>query len=669
MAEVIAPSKDELNEDFQLKQKFKELDRNHNGMLEMEEFGELLRQKGNEFSDDEVKLLFDSVDRNKTGRIMFDEFVDYIFSQRQPKKLTKKERIAVEARHATSQMFSEVLQVDVHGCAFHPDLNGTFEQAEEFNGRPTFDREYPRSVIFYGWTEGRRKVGWFAAKVRPQKGPVKRYKMFNPSPEAQCVNLCSSCWETPAGERDKRMVTSAVDRDLWDKEVTAGTCLEEELWDGEGRQAEEEEDDGEWEVTPAADDEEQCWEREWWEEVGEGVEDFASEDVGEDSYTHGDHVADDGEEEGSAEPFEDEDFPPGPNALGISLAKATQGVAEVGPHHLVDGWTRLTKVHENPCLFKHIVPEDVLGQTDAVNRWFLCACATVAEYPAWIQSMFGRTTRLTPDGKYTVRLYHPGKKEFVKVVVDDCVPTKEGKPAFTGVTYEGEVWASLIEKAFAKLCCSYKNMQWGSVAYGLLYLCGGGGAESWARTRSGRWKRSYTVWKGKASDTIDRRRAEGVMADGVEIDMDRLWATLREYMEFCYPVACTPEKAKEDESGLTSDWTYSLIATREVQVQNKILRMVRLRNPFSATEWSGRWGDKSQAWEECPIAMNQLKFTPKADATFWMAFSDFAKYFETIDLVRKSLPVQGCRDAIIDTLKRTLMKREVSWWGKRTEEE
>mmetsp|Transcript_62621 Transcript_62621/g.173569 ORF Transcript_62621/g.173569 Transcript_62621/m.173569 type:complete len:458 (-) Transcript_62621:125-1498(-) len=457
------------------------------------------------------------------------------------------------------------------------------------------------------------------------------------------------------------MLCVAVDCEPWDTECTEGTCLEEELWDGQGQQTEEDEDDGEWEVTPAADDEEQSWEREWWEEVGEGVEDFASEDVQVSCYTGSGGGADAAEEQGAVEPFEDDDFPPGPMALGVSAAKLTRAVVEVSPSHFVDDWTRLPEVHESPCLFRNVVPEDVLCETSTVNRWFLCACAVIAEYPAWIQSMFGRTTQLTPDGKYSVRLYHPGKRTFIKVTLDDHVPTKAKAPAYAGVTMEGEIWPALVEKAFAKLCGSYKNMEWGSTAYGMLYLCGGGGAESWARSPSGRWRRSYTVWRGKARNTIDRKRAEGVMADGVEIDSDRLWVVLREYMQFCYPVACTLDKSQEQASGLKSEWTFTFIAAREVRVQGKILRMVRMRNPFAAGQWRGRWSDFSEAWETCPVAVNTLKFKPKKDCTFWMAYSDFVRYFEGVDVVRKSLPVQGSRAAVVETMKRTLSQKQPQW--------
>jgi len=640
-----------MPEEVQLKKKFRELDSNRDGMLEMEEFARLLRQKGKHFEDREVRLLFESVDHDHTGRIAFDEFVDYIFGSRPQKVLTRKEQVAKDASEASKQMWQEVFQVEICGASYHQDLNDLFEQGELFNGRMTYDRGYPRCFLFYGWTAGRRKVGWFAARVKPAEGqPVVRFKMFNPSPNAMAPHLCSATWETPSGQRDKRMLCAAVDREIWDEGCEEGTCLPRELWEGD---SEEDSDGGEWEGYEAGEGEEELWEAEWKEDVGEGVEDFEAAELDEQAYHCQAAEEEEAAEQAECAPFEDDAFPPGLSSLG----------AKPGPRQaeLADGWTRVSQMHDRPCLFKSVVPEDVMGETSAPNRWFLCACAVVAEHPAWIQSMFGRTTSLAPDGAYTVRLYHPGKKAFMQVTIDDHVPTKGGAPVYAGITEEGEVWSALIEKAFAKLCSSYKNMQWGSTAYGLLYLCGGGGAESWGRSQAGKWKRSYTVWKGKALDTMDRKRAEGMLSDGVEITHDRLWLALREYMEYCYPVACSVDKAQEAECGLLAGWAYALLGAREVPVQGKALRMVRLRNPYGQCEWTGRWCDASRAWDACPAAVNALKFKPRQDGTFWMAYSDFVKYINCIDVVQKSMPVQGCRRAKIDGLKRALSKHAARW--------
>eukprot|EP00933_Yihiella_yeosuensis_P004170 TRINITY_DN10830_c1_g1_i2.p1 TRINITY_DN10830_c1_g1~~TRINITY_DN10830_c1_g1_i2.p1 ORF type:complete len:311 (-),score=48.63 TRINITY_DN10830_c1_g1_i2:25-957(-) len=300
---------------------------------------------------------------------------------------------------------------------------------------------------------------------------------------------------------------------------------------------------------------------------------------------------------------------------------------------------------------------DNLAQETKELHWLYGAVACVAEYPAWVASMFGKSYSLSRDGKYTVRLYHPGQKAFIHIEVDDRIPVKDGGPVAAGISPAGEIWMPILEKAFAKFCGSYKNLQWGSTAYGLLYICGGGAAESWTRDhRSGVWKRSVTQWRGKADDTIVRKRAEGVVIDNVELWTDQIWLLLREYMEFCYPVACTLDPAQEEASGLLSGLAYSMLGAREVQLNSGILRMIRLRNPLGFTKWKGRWSPKSETWEKCPAAVNQLRYNPHGDGTFWISYSDFISYFSQIDVVRKPMPVQGCKAAKLQGAKRGLGK-------------
>jgi len=323
------------------------------------------------------------------------------------------------------------------------------------------------------------------------------------------------------------------------------------------------------------------------------------------------------------------------------------------------GWGRLSKMHQKPCLFKAILPEDVVCAEDAGNLWFVSAVAAVAEYPAWVQSMFGRKTRLSLKGKYKIRLYHPGKQAFVSVTIDDYVPTikKGGGPAFAGITGNGELWMPLVEKAFAKFCGSYENTEWGDTAWGMVYLCGGSGAEIWKRVGSKGWKRSRTVWNDNGGDgtTIDRKQGESIVTDDVHRDVNQIWGTLRRHMEYCYPVLCGVQKGKGNACGLLCDRMYSILGAREVRASDgKVLRLVLLRNPFGVGEWQGRWSDESEAWLECPEVASYLNFKPGDDGTFWMSYRDFVKYFDTINCVRKPMPVQGTATPKVKGLKRGL---------------
>jgi len=619
-----------------IKGQFRELDKNRDGMLDFEELKEMLRRGHKDITDRDVTVLFEQIDLSKSGKVSFTEFVDYVFSIKPEVSAEGRQLAQIKALAASQE--AEVWQVHIFGSTEKQELNGLYEVGETFNGRPIYDRADPPSCIFYGWTEGHKEVGWFIARRAPQQCPVKRYKMFSPSPNAELPHLCWTTWTTPGGVRDKRMVCQALDK-YQVVEGTTGTTLPEELWAAED--SDDDSDQEDWEGEKALPDEDADFDTEWVHEAGEGVEDIDGE------ASDYDGLEDVDEEEGAEGTlWKDEDFPDGDAAIGAKLAKT------VG----ADGWTRLSSMHQSPLLFKRVVADDINFAPDAPNGWLLSAMAAIAEYPAWIQSTFGKNTKIDKDGKYTVRLFHPGKKAFMRVTVNDLVPTKNGAPAFLGVSADGEIWAPLLEKAFAKLCTSYEKLEWGTVAYGLLYLCGGGSAESWTKSRSGKWERSVTTWKGKADDTINRKRAEGLSVEGVQVGPCHLWLMLREYMECCYPVACGVDRAKEKESGLLSDRAYSIIGCREVPLEGGILRLVRMRNPFSKGHWTGRWSDGSKAWEENTKAKNFLRFKPTPDGTFWISYTDFLKYFEHLDLVKKSLPVQGSKRAKLEGLKRGLRK-------------
>mmetsp|Transcript_34085 Transcript_34085/g.89871 ORF Transcript_34085/g.89871 Transcript_34085/m.89871 type:complete len:635 (-) Transcript_34085:33-1937(-) len=608
--------------------KYKKLDANRDGQLNRTELSVLLRQGNPNMSDGEIASLWRSIDSDGSGKVDFLEFVHWVFSS-QP-ALTGKAQTLNEMTKMAREFDMEVELIELDGAHLHPEINGVYDRGEEINGKPTFDRLDPPAVIFYGWTTGDCH-GWFVAQSAPENGaPVDDYLMFNPSVFAKSPEKCCAIWNDTVGRQDKRMVLAASSKKAWDSDCLAGACLPEELFGEAEEEALVEMQDLELDSADSADHVEQQaedgdWESEWADQIGESIKANLTDE--------------------KIKSFVDPDFPPTDASVGFANLKEY-------------GWTRLSEMHDKACLFQRVVPENVHVEDNAPNQWFVQACTAVAEYPAWIQSMIG-ATNLSSSGKYTVRLYHPGKKEFVNVIVDDFVPTEAQAPVFSGISMNGEIWLPLVEKAFAKLNASYKNMARGTVAYGLWYLCGGAGAESWER-HSGFWKRWCAVWKGKANDTINRKRAEGTVHDGNEVGPAMLWLLLRQYMELCYPVTCFADQGMASESNLRTTAVYSIIGAREVKLENGKLRMVRMRNSFGKTFYTGRWSDSSDAWLECPAAVNQLKFEPKNDGTFWMSYNDFLRYIDHIDCVKKSMPVQGCRAAKVAGARRGLAMYGIS---------
>jgi hypothetical protein len=59
------------------------------------------------------------------------------------------------------------------------------------------------------------------------------------------------------------------------------------------------------------------------------------------------------------------------------------------------------------------------------------------------------------------------------VVIDDTLPTIDNKLVCLRSTDPNEYWPSLLEKAYAKLYGSYKNLEGGLINEALEDLCGG----------------------------------------------------------------------------------------------------------------------------------------------------------------------------------------------------
>lgn len=79
------------------------------------------------------------------------------------------------------------------------------------------------------------------------------------------------------------------------------------------------------------------------------------------------------------------------------------------------------------------------------------------------------TDKVNSAGIYLMTFFVNGFE--TPVVVDDFVPTKNGRPAFAG-TKEQELWAILLEKAWAKLHGTYARTEAGLPSFACMHMVG-----------------------------------------------------------------------------------------------------------------------------------------------------------------------------------------------------
>ena len=320
-------------------------------------------------------------------------------------------------------------------------------------------------------------------------------------------------------------------------------------------------------------------------------------------------------------PFVDPTFRPAASSLfreGIDSRKVA-GASWMRPTHFLD-----EDIHTHIVKFREIEANDI-DQGQLGDCWLLSAIAAVAEYPVRIERLFNHPTldaalaaREERLGAYRITLNVNGW--WTNVIVDDYLPTIGGKPCFAkNVEDPAELWAALMEKAFAKIFGSYSSITGGDALVALQDMTG------------------YPISRFDAEwaeAVADEAKSDAFFEKLVGFDNAHFLTIVNTPGFDTAAYAGGKNDADVEErykaAGLALGHAYTLIDVAHFPNHNN-LQLCKIRNPWgNGTEWTGEWSDKCPNWSNPKFrdVASRLGHSQADDGTFWMPFADVKKYFD-----------------------------------------
>ncbi|KAL4623954.1 calpain-9-like [Arapaima gigas] len=290
--------------------------------------------------------------------------------------------------------------------------------------------------------------------------------------------------------------------------------------------------------------------------------------------------------------FVDDTFPPDSSSIGPGLLKNCDLASVV--------WKRPRDLVNNPQLFVEGVSRFDFSQGELLgNCWFLASLGAVTFQIKILQQVLPFDQSFEDDsGIFHFRFWRFGK--WVDVVIDDKLPTINGKLMFVYPKTRNEFWPSLLEKAYAKLCGSYSDLNAGSLSEAMMDFTGG----------------VHLRFK---------------LTDAPPDLWDLMW---RAEKHICLMGCGTPQgqtqSNKRCPSGLVPGHAYTVTAVTELRSVRRPVRLVRLWNPWCQGEWKGDWSDRSPLWNSVSVEERTKYLQIENNGEFWISMEDFVLNFDDL---------------------------------------